>query len=74
MTKPSPWFWNLTGSAENAVNSLGQLLQRLADSGVDFVVVGGFAEASFTVLHSSLGTLISAPLPHRITWNFSARR
>jgi hypothetical protein len=31
------------------VNSLSQLLQRLADSGVDFVVVGGFAG----VLHGS---------------------
>lgn len=39
----------MTGFANNAVNSLSQLLQRLAESGVDFVVVGGFAG----VLHGS---------------------
>lgn len=49
MTRPSPWCWNSTGFANNAVNSLSQLLQRLTDSGVDFVVVGGFAG----VLHGS---------------------
>jgi len=49
MTKRSPWCWNLTESAGKAVNSLSKLLQRLADSGVDFVVVGGFAG----VLHGS---------------------
>jgi hypothetical protein len=40
---------NLTGYAKNEVNSLSQLLQRLADSRVEFVVVGGFAG----VLHGS---------------------
>lgn len=40
---------NLTGSARNEGNGLSQLLQRLADSRVDFVVVGGFAG----VLHGS---------------------
>jgi|CZKI01.1.fsa_nt_gi hypothetical protein len=49
MTKRSRWCWNSTGFADNAVNSLSQLLQRLAESGVDFVVVGGFAG----VLHGS---------------------
>jgi predicted nucleotidyltransferase len=39
----------LTGSEKCAVKSLSQLLQRLADSGVDFIVVGGFAG----VLHGS---------------------
>jgi hypothetical protein len=39
----------LTGFDKNGMNSLSQLLQRLADSRVDFVVVGGFAG----VLHGS---------------------
>jgi predicted nucleotidyltransferase len=39
----------LTGSGKPEVKSLSQLLQRLADSRVDFVVVGGFAG----VLHGS---------------------
>jgi predicted nucleotidyltransferase len=39
----------LTGFAKPEVQSLSQLLQRLADSRVDFVVVGGFAG----VLHGS---------------------
>jgi hypothetical protein len=49
MTKPFPLCWNSTGFAKNAVKSLSQLLQRLVDSRVDFVVVGGFAG----VLHGS---------------------
>ncbi len=40
---------NLIGFAKPEVKSLSQLLQRLADSQVDFVVVGGFAG----VLHGS---------------------
>lgn len=39
----------MTGFAKREVNSLSQLLQRLADSRVDFVVVGDFAG----VLHGS---------------------
>lgn len=49
MIRRSPWCWNSTGFANDAVNSLSQLLRRLTDSGVDFVVVGGFAG----VLHGS---------------------
>src|SRR5580658_5265839 len=49
MTRLSPSSLNLTGSAINEAKSLSQLLQRLAESGVDFVVVGGFAG----VLHGS---------------------
>jgi hypothetical protein len=40
---------NLTGFAKPEVKSLSQLLQRLAESRIDFVVVGGFAG----VLHGS---------------------
>jgi len=49
MTKRSLSCWNSTGFADNEVNSLSQLLRRLTESGVDFVVVGGFAG----VLHGS---------------------
>jgi hypothetical protein len=40
---------NLTGFTKPEVKSLSQLLQRLADFRIDFVVVGGFAG----VLHGS---------------------
>jgi|HubBroStandDraft_1064217.scaffolds.fasta_scaffold190177_1 hypothetical protein len=49
MTRLFPWSLNLTGFAKPEVKSLSELLQRLADSRVDFVVVGGFAG----VLHGS---------------------
>jgi hypothetical protein len=43
------WSWSSIKSAANAMQSLSHLLQRLADSGIDFVVIGGFAG----VLHGS---------------------
>jgi hypothetical protein len=49
MTRHFPWSLNSTGFDWSEVKSLNQLLQRLADSRVDFVVVGGFAG----VLHGS---------------------
>jgi hypothetical protein len=49
MTKLFPSSLNSTGFAKNEMESLSQLLQRLADSQLDFVIVGGFAG----VLHGS---------------------
>ncbi len=50
MTKHSPWCWSwISCVATERMQSLSQLLQRIADSGVEFVIIGGFAG----VLHGS---------------------
>jgi predicted nucleotidyltransferase len=44
-----PWPWNSDAPARFVVHNLHQLLRRLAEAGLDFVVVGGYAG----VLHGS---------------------
>jgi hypothetical protein len=52
----SSWLWKWKRSVDNSVASLSQLLQRLCDAEIDFVVVGGFA----ALLHGS--TLVTRDL------------
>jgi Nucleotidyl transferase of unknown function (DUF2204) len=52
----SSWPWKWKRPVDNSVASLSQLLQRLCDADIDFVVVGGFA----ALLHGS--TLVTRDL------------
>jgi molybdopterin-guanine dinucleotide biosynthesis protein len=47
MSEPFTWKWR--GPDNNFVSDLNQLLQRLCDAKLDFVIVGGFA----ATLHGS---------------------
>ncbi|MGH8209647.1 MAG: nucleotidyltransferase [Steroidobacteraceae bacterium] len=54
--RPWSWLWKSKESVGSFVAALSQLLQRLCDAEVDFVVVGGFA----ALLHGS--TLVTRDL------------
>ncbi len=58
--RPSCLLWSSSGLDDNFVVILSQLLQRLCDADVDFVVIGGFA----ALLHGS--TLVTRDLDKRI--------